>query len=272
MKRYFFLSLCAAMLIAQFGCRHPCERRPLFADHAAPKSLYVPPPPPQPIVQPPGVIQQSGGFPVLPPEPKGPPSISKTPPVETKEPPRPESKRDAPPRIDLYAPEPIEKEVDKKPATDGLLPPIAQFADVRQNVYTGLRPNTDGLDWLKSNRIGTIIHIRLPDTDDANDRREIEKRGITYLSLEVSPKTLSKEKAEDFVQMVRNAAKQGVFVYDQDGALAGAMWYLFFRRGEILDDDASQLHVRRLGLPLNRDDLSRDMWLAVQRLLSENNP
>ena len=48
------------------------------------------------------------------------------------------------------------------------------------------------------------------------------------------------------------------------------MWYLHLRVGESLDDDASQLRAAPLGLQLNRAGQHREMWLAAQKLLSEN--
>ncbi len=193
-------------------------------------------------------------------------------------PPRVETNRDVAPRIRLYAPETIEKEkapteeppVGKRPSVQGSLPPIAQFAVAKEDrIFTGLRPKLDGLDWLQTTGVKTVVQIRLPDKDDSADRQQVEKRNMRYISFEVSPATLTKEKADEFVKLIRDESKQSVFVYDEDGALAGSMWYLHFRLGEFLDDDASQLRARELGLHNNRDGLPREMWIAVQKLLSE---
>ncbi len=290
MRYAMYLTVCTGLLLAQMGCRHPCGRRPLFADrNPAPPPKYISVPPS--LGQPSG-IQQSGGFPVLPPgalvnpppgakiEQPGAPSISNTPePRATPEPmPRSDSNPDAKPRIQLYAPEVIDKDEPKptpepsvkKLGRQAALPPIPQFASAKDNVYAGLRPPLDGLDWLQENRIATVVQIRLPDTDDSADQKQVEKRNTRYVSFEVSPQTLTKEKADEFIKLIRTGAKEGIFVYDQDGSLAGAMWYLYFRSGEVLDDDASQLRARQLGLQLDRDGQHRDMWLAVQKVLSED--
>src|SRR5260370_74537 len=68
----------------------------------------------------------------------------------------------------------------------------------RAQVASGLRPLLDGLDWLQAKRHKTVLHIRAPGEDDAADRREIEKRGLKSLSLEVSPQTLSPAIVEQF--------------------------------------------------------------------------
>ena len=232
-----------------------------------------------------------GAFPTAPPGPGAggpPPSITPVPPggapsryepqlkqIESREAADPNKA----PRIQLYAPEPVEKDlpkpteeppVNKKGSSLSSLPPIAQFAVAKDNVFAGLSPKHDGLDWLQDKDVQTIIHISLVGTPESDTRAHVEKRKMQYVSFSVSPQTLTKEKADEFVKLIRDNAKQGIFVYDQDGSLAGSMWYLYLRFGEVLDDDAAQLRARQLGLQTDRDGPHRDMWLAVQKVLSEN--
>ena len=295
MTRVLWLAAIAGVLVVNLGCRTNCNRPFFHRKDEAPKSTFVPPPPPAPLLTQPAPIQQSGGFPVLPPgaitnpppganvvPPAGPPSISKSEPErnatlwqpsETKEPAlRPESSRDVPPRIQLYAPEAIDKEsppAEKKTAL-GAFPAIPQFALAKANVYAGLRPPLEGLDWLQANGVQTVVQVRLFGEDDSADRKQVEKRNMRYIPFEVSPVALTKEKTDEFIKLVRDGAQPGIFVYDQDGSLAGAMWYLHLRLGESLDDDASQLRAVPLGLQMNRAGQHREMWLAAQKLLSEN--
>jgi protein tyrosine phosphatase (PTP) superfamily phosphohydrolase (DUF442 family) len=302
MKRVIGSMLFAGLCFVSAGCRTTCDR-PSWCHRNDPppaKAVFVAPPPPCPApllpaqVQP-QPIQQSGGFPMLPPgaltnpppnanfvQPTPTPSISKSPreetqwkPSETREPPEPESKRDVPPRIQLYAPEAIDKDrpdPSKEPPErrKRSLPAIPQFAEVKANVFAGLRPSLDGLDWLQDEGVKTIVQIRLFGEDDSADQKQVEKRNMRYIAFEVSPVTLTKEKAEEFVKLIRDGARQGVFVYDQDGSLAGSMWYLYLRMGEVLDDEPSRLRARSLGLQTNRDGQHRDMWLAVPKVLNEN--
>jgi hypothetical protein len=186
---------------------------------------------------------------------------------------------DAKPRVQLYAPEAIDKEkprvteeppAGKKPAAT--FPVIPQFAEVKTNVYAGLRPGAAGLDWLQSNRLGTVVCLHSPGEDPAADKKETEARGLRFFAIEVSPQNLTKEGFDGFIKLVRDNAEKGIFVYDRDGSIAGPMWYLYLRMGEYLDDEPAQLRARSLGLQTNREGLQRDMWVAVQKLLSENNP
>ena len=303
MTRAIWLMLLAGVLLVSAGCRGMCERRPLCGrtDPPPQKPVFVPPPPPTPLL-PTAPIQQSGGFPILPPgavvnpppganiiQPSPAPSISKSPSErgDTQwqpgagggQAPRSDASRDAPPRIQLYAPEPIDKEVPrptnepplKKPSAQRSFPAIPQFAEAKENVYAGLRPSLDGLDWLQTNGVQTVVQIRAFGADDSAVRREIESRKMRYVAFEVSPGKLTKGRVDEFIKLVRDGAKQGIFIYDQDGSLAGSMWYLYLRQGEILDDDPAQLRARQLGLSHDRTDNHREMWLAVQKLLSENN-
>lgn len=296
-------------LVALAGCGTLCNRRPLCHRNDAPaKSVCVPPSPtPSPLV-PAGAIGPPTAFPTAPPNPSfgqpapfptvppnantappnfappanakpNPPMITPVPPANV--PPRVESKwqpiensEPAKPRVQLYAPEADNKEppssLPRKPSVQATFPPIAQFAEAKDNVYTGLKPSADGLDWLQANKIGAVMQVRLPDEDDAAIKKQVEDRGMRYVAFEVSPLSLTKEKADEFIKIIRDARSSGLFVYDQDGSLAGAMWYLQLRWGEVLDDDAAQLRARPLGLQNTLAGPHRDMWLAVQKLLSEN--
>lgn len=288
MKRLFGLSVLGVVLLTNVGCRTTCERRPLFCRNDPPvvKQTYVPLPTPMPT-PPPGAIQPSGGFPVLPPGavPTPPPGANVVPsrsnlqwqPGDTRE---PEQRRDLPPSIKLYAPEPIDKEtpkldteplLDKKPIAQRGFPAIAQFAEAQKNVYAGLRPSLDGLDWLQANSVQTVVQIRLFGEDDSADRKQVEKRNMRYVAFEVSPDVLTKEKTDEFVKLIRDGAKQGIFVYDEDGALAGAMWYLQQRFGEFLEDEPARLNARQLGLQTDRAGQHREMWLAAHKVAKENN-
>jgi hypothetical protein len=224
------LSGLLGMLLVAAGCRTCCGRND---PPCPPRPIIVPAP--QPVVQQ-QQLQPAGAFPVAPgsvippPAPGGGlppgqvPSMSKSPAErndtpwkagDTQEP--PQQDRDARPRFQLYAPEPIDKEKDsqrqtdepplKKPAPERSFPAIPQFAEAKENVYAGLRPPLEGLDWLQKNRVQTVVQVRLFGEDDSAVRKEVEARGMRYVAFEVSPVTLTKEKADEFVKLVRDNAK-----------------------------------------------------------------
>jgi len=148
---------------------------------------------------------------------------------------------------------------------------IPQYSVVKTRVAAGLKPSSiDGLDWLKNNGYRTVLNLRQPGADDSSDRQQFDKRGLRYLSLEVSPQTLTKEIVDQFNQIVGDAGNQPLFVYDQDGVDAGGLWYLHFR---IVDGATNQQALARaasLGLKEDGNDRQRDMWAAVQSYLSKN--
>jgi protein tyrosine phosphatase (PTP) superfamily phosphohydrolase (DUF442 family) len=146
---------------------------------------------------------------------------------------------------------------------------IPQFAYAREKVTTGLKPLLDGLDWLQANGYHTVLRVRLPGEDDAAERRQVEKRGLKFLTLEVSPQTLSRQTVDEFGRIVTDTQSQPLFVYDRNGALAGGLWYLYYRMGERATDDVARVRAAALGLREDQDGSHREMWLAIQKLLSE---
>jgi protein tyrosine phosphatase (PTP) superfamily phosphohydrolase (DUF442 family) len=145
---------------------------------------------------------------------------------------------------------------------------IPQFATIKDRVATGLKPLPDGLTWLKDNGYHTVLHLRRPGEDDAADRREVEKHGLVYLSLEVSPETLTRELADKFNALANDPNKLPLFVYDKDGLLAGGMWYLYFRLSEGLSDEEARPRAKRLGLRENQEGETVRMLEAIQKVLS----
>jgi protein tyrosine phosphatase (PTP) superfamily phosphohydrolase (DUF442 family) len=144
---------------------------------------------------------------------------------------------------------------------------IPQFAIVKDGVATGLRPMLDdGLDWLQANGYRTVVFLRQPGEPDSADRRQVEKRGMKYLSLEVSPQLLTPQLAEDFNHLAADSSAQPLFVYDRDGALTGSLWYLYFRLAESAADEVARVRAGALGLRLDRDGPHREMWLAAQQV------
>jgi protein tyrosine phosphatase (PTP) superfamily phosphohydrolase (DUF442 family) len=171
-------------------------------------------------------------------------------------------------QIRLYPPEPEKEKETSEPPSQRLPVGIPDFATARDQVSVGRRPSLDdGLDWLQSHRYKTIVHLRLPgETSDA-DRKQIEKRGFRYVSLEVNPRLLTRDVVEEFLKIVSDRKEQPVFVYDQNGALSGAMFYLLFRIVDQDTQDVAQVRAGRLGLQPERSELHREMWAAVQNYL-----
>ena len=260
-------------------------------------AAIVPPPPPAPVTVTPLPPQTSQLSPRL--EPNWQPAEARAPapqvgadPLLDRQPgggaPQPMPPGPAmPPSPRLYPPEIEQQNTAEPPLLQEKVPPrvneqstgslpvgIAQFVpSVLQvaGVSAGLRPKIDdGLDWLAKRGYKTVLHLRARGEADAADRTQVEKLGMKYLSIEVSPTTLTRETFDKFTKIVGEVARQPLFVYDQDGSLAGAMWYLYFRKVSGLDTDAAQVRAEGLGLRPMGDEPHRLMWLAAQKYLSDN--
>jgi protein tyrosine phosphatase (PTP) superfamily phosphohydrolase (DUF442 family) len=159
--------------------------------------------------------------------------------------------------------------VEERPPSPALPVGIPLFASVKDQVASGLKPLVDGWDWLKDNGFRTVLHLRQPGEDDSADRLQVQKRGLKYVSVEVSPKTVSKTLVDDFNRIITDKGNYPLFVYDRDGVLAGGLWYLYFRTVDRLADDAARKKASTLGLKAEQDGDQRVMWLAIQKFLSE---
>lgn len=176
------------------------------------------------------------------------------------------------PGVRLLPPEtgPARTEAPRAPAGAAPLPVgIPDFAMARERVAAGLKPHLDGLDWLKANGYRAVLHLRAPGQDDTADRREWERRGLTYRSLEIEPRTLSRSLLDEFNRTVADASLQPLFVYDRDGKLAGALWYLHFRTTDKAGDELARSKASRLGLREDADPEQRTLWVAIQKLLGD---
>jgi protein tyrosine phosphatase (PTP) superfamily phosphohydrolase (DUF442 family) len=177
--------------------------------------------------------------------------------------PRPESRAYKP-----QSPEPPPAR-DDHAASPALPVDIPQFATVKTNIASGLEPYAEGVAWLKTHGYRSVLHVRAPGEEDSAARRRFEQSGLRYLSLEVSPQTLSKEIVEQFNRLVADANNLPLFVYDKDGSLAGALWYLHFRLVDRATDEKAREDAEHLGFKKERGDAHLKMWLAVQNLLKD---
>jgi protein tyrosine phosphatase (PTP) superfamily phosphohydrolase (DUF442 family) len=159
----------------------------------------------------------------------------------------------------------------EKPRSSPALPVgIANFAEVMPGVASGLRPLLDGVDWLKTNGYKTVLQIRAPGENGDGDRQLLEQRGLKYLTLEVSPKTLTPEVVDKFNQIVADPANRPLFIYDKDGSLAGALWYLHFRTADKLSDDEARKKAAALGLKEETTGPNGELWLAIQAFVRDH--
>jgi hypothetical protein len=78
---------------------------------------------------------------------------------------------------------------------------------------------------------------------------------------------------KDFAGIVSDKDNHWLYVYDKDGSLAGGLWYLYFREVEEQEETVARVLANGLGLKTDATDGAHfEMWLAVQKYLSEKSP
>jgi protein tyrosine phosphatase (PTP) superfamily phosphohydrolase (DUF442 family) len=279
----------ATLLVA--GCQHPC-RQPASPVPPPPVLNTVPTPgaptpgPAAPYTIPPQGLPQSPAAPTPPPasirgyepplaaplesgwRPSTESGIRLAPPEEGPTAPREQGARLQSP--EFTAPAPSKPSVGEQRIPTPLLPAgIPQFALADDQIAIGLKPMLDGVEWLQQNGYRTVLHLRQSEEDDAAERKLFEMRGLKYLSLEVSPQTLSPKMVEEFNRIVGDRSLRPLFIYDKTGVLTGGLWYLHFRQVDHLSDAEARQRAARLGLGEAADGMQREMWLAIQKYLSE---
>ncbi len=227
------------------------------------QNSYVPPPagassPPAPAAISPGVSLGA-------PEPVEPLPSESRPPQESTRPYTPQTPE--PPKAPVMPPA-----QDEGTASPALPVDIPQFAVAKQDVASGQEPFADGVTWLKAHGYRTVLHIRTPGEDDQAARRRFEESGLRYLSLEVSPRTLSKEVVDKFNRLIANPDNLPLFVYDKDSSLTGGLWYLHFRLVDKETDERARDDAGRLGFREDQNGPHKEMWIAVQSYLSNMKP
>ena len=257
-KRVFLMALVSGSLLAA-GCgRSLCRREPSPRGYGSGGPTYSLPPqniPDGPAPPPPGSSTRnrpSGGAELLLPESLPPGGKPKS---EYLDPMGPAPSGATPP------PPPGKETINPDPPVSKTLKPqtpnafgISGFATVKEGVSTGLRPEIEGLDWLRSKSYKTVVYLRAPSDDDTTDRRQAEKRDLKFVSWEVTPEGINKAFVDEFNQLIGDTAARPVFVYSREGNLAGSVWYLHLRTAEFLTHEEAKVRVSQLGLSNEQND------------------
>ena len=198
--------------------------------------------------------------------------------------PEPPSGSGAPPVIDLRGAsrveptlgEPIRSSRKASPSNQTSRQPkqnqprgLPGYHDVagRSKVATGQRATLDGLDWLKDNNYKTVVYLHESTNDLDSARTLIEDRGLRFVPIDVQPMNLASA-YDQFVKVVNVPSSQPVYVSDEDGQLAGALWYLTFRMADLRGYDTARILATGLGLPSNVGEDQKQWWLAIQNVLA----
>jgi protein tyrosine phosphatase (PTP) superfamily phosphohydrolase (DUF442 family) len=165
-------------------------------------------------------------------------------------------------------PKPPEETKKTLEGPDGI-PQFAKVQDKPSLVSSGLKPFADGLDWLRDQGYNTVLFIRPPGADDSLDRDRIVQRGLKYKTLELSADILSAARVEEFEQILAESANKPLYIYDDDGTVAGGLFYLHFLKVDKTPEAKAREAAGRLGLPDSSTGNAGTMWIAIQKYLGK---
>jgi protein tyrosine phosphatase (PTP) superfamily phosphohydrolase (DUF442 family) len=117
---------------------------------------------------------------------------------------------------------------------------------VQPRLAGGLKPTAEGLDWLRANGYQTVLRVRTFDEDDSAEQREVEQRGLKFVSM-IADRVPTQAQMEAFNRLLDDTRAQPMFVYDRDGTLAGGLWYQYFRQTQGLSEEEARTRAMRLG-------------------------
>lgn len=278
-RRRLILATAASGLLFTASCKHKCclndpQNRPNPYRPQAPNSPFLLPP---------------AGVPTAP-APVAPPSAGPVVPgvgpsaTESLAPPSQSAK----PAPEVLLPDPIpggasSRSFSPSSPGQGLLggptqpkvePPLARptdqtglsgFVKVENGLASGRKPALEGFESLKRGGYRTVVYLHPAGADTAAARDVAEARGLKFLAIETTPEKLSDGVAA-FNAAVGDKANRPVYVFDDDGVRAGALWYLRFRTTDAMNDDAARVRARPLGLTSEGDE-AKAFALATQRYL-----
>jgi protein tyrosine phosphatase (PTP) superfamily phosphohydrolase (DUF442 family) len=139
------------------------------------------------------------------------------------------------------------------------------FVRVKDGVASGRRPTLDGIEALKRAGYKTVVYLHPAGADVSATRDVVQNKGLAFVGIEVTPEKLP-EAAEQFNKVVGDRLSRPVYVADDTGIRAGALWYLHFRTVELQNDDAARVKARALGFT-DQGTEATEFQLAVQRYL-----
>jgi protein tyrosine phosphatase (PTP) superfamily phosphohydrolase (DUF442 family) len=151
------------------------------------------------------------------------------------------------------------------------VPPVTipSFAVVvPDRIIAGQKPTLDGLDWLRQNGYRTVVQVTKAGEKDSA-RKAVESRGLKYMSIEVATTDLARA-VDEFNRILVDNANYPLFVYDRDGSLAGALWYIRFRTSDGLNASEALTRAKSLGLREESTGENAVLWGAIQNYLSKS--
>ena len=142
-----------------------------------------------------------------------------------------------------------------------IAPGIHRFGGVESKLAGGSLPDSSGLDWLVEMGYKTVLDLREDSDLSPTFVADVARRGLRYVALPISLKTVDQEHVSRFQFEISLADARPLFFCDADGTRAGVMWYI--RR--VMLDKVDPLIARRDAEELGLNDTK--FWRAAESYL-----
>lgn len=281
MVRRIVLSAVASGVMLGAGCRHRCCHT---GDAAPGPRPFLPggpatiPPTNIPITPPPATLPPAAVPGTLPPPELGPsvlpPGTSGRPAPEVLTPdplpggPSSRGQSRSPGILGGPMTGPRSRTVEPPVANKVLLPPTAGpvaglpgFTRIKEGVAAGRRPTIDGFDGLKRTGYRTAVYLHAAGADVSAVRDMAESRGLAFVAVEATPEKLT-DAVDALNRRVADPDARPVYVFDDDGRRAGAVWYVHFRTVDLESPEVARIRARGIGLT---DD--SEFWPVIRQLV-----
>ena len=145
-------------------------------------------------------------------------------------------------------------------------PGIRLFAAVEPKLAGGSLPTTAGLDWLAEKGYKTVLDLRESGADPTSYASEVTSRGLRYVALPISLKTVDSKHLELFSAELSLSEARPLYFCDTNGDRAGVLWYLRRITVDKVDPQDASREAQEMGL---RD---KEFWLAASKYLESLKP
>ena len=145
-------------------------------------------------------------------------------------------------------------------------PGIQRFAGVESKLAGGSLPDPTGLDWLVEKGYRTILDLRENPAATPSFVSDCDRRGLRYVALPISLKTLDSVHIARFHAELAQANARPLYFCDTDGTRAGTLWYIHKVTVDRVDPLVARRDAEEIGL---KNDA---FWKAAANYLESVRP
>jgi len=127
-------------------------------------------------------------------------------------------------------------------------PGMGRFFPVDLKLAGGGAPSTLGLQWLVEKGYRTLLDLREPSEIPASFVTEVTNKGLRYIALPMSLKTIDRDHLDRFHFEIAAGEARPLFFFDSNGNRAGVLWYIRRIVVDRVDPQIARREAEELGL------------------------